>query len=259
MLKTEKPLGHKAYGRIPHLPGSRVGPSDYQANPGHVRIATEAFPPQRKHDRVIVSEKLDGTNVSCYRRGNEIIPLTRAGYRAETSPYEQHWMFAAWVKQHEEHFLHGLEDGQRFVGEWLAQAHGTRYSLRPTHYRTHSLPPFYIFDLMIGQTRMPWEALISAIAATRYFTLQWMPHLLHVGEPLSIEKAVALLGLYGRNAATDPAEGCIWRVETRKRATDPYKVDFLVKFVRPGKVDGCYLPEISGCEPVWNWRPEEST
>ena len=32
-------------------------------------------------------------------------------------------------------------------------------------------------------------------------------------------------------------------------------VDFLGKFVRPNKVDGCYLPEIGGKEAVWNWRP----
>src|SRR2546430_2229847 len=32
-------------------------------------------------------------------------------------------------------------------------------------------------------------------------------------------------------------------------------VDFLGKFVRPGKADGCYLPEISGKDAVWNWRP----
>jgi hypothetical protein len=32
-------------------------------------------------------------------------------------------------------------------------------------------------------------------------------------------------------------------------------VDFLVKYVRPGKLDGMYLPELSGQESVWNWRP----
>ena len=34
-------------------------------------------------------------------------------------------------------------------------------------------------------------------------------------------------------------------------------VDFLVKYVRSEKVDGAYLPEVSGGEPVWNWRPDE--
>ena len=32
-------------------------------------------------------------------------------------------------------------------------------------------------------------------------------------------------------------------------------VDFLVKYVRPDKVDGCYLPEINGGQAHWNWEP----
>ena len=32
-------------------------------------------------------------------------------------------------------------------------------------------------------------------------------------------------------------------------------VDFLGKYVRPEKVDGCFLCELTGKEPVWNWRP----
>jgi hypothetical protein len=33
-----------------------------------------------------------------------------------------------------------------------------------------------------------------------------------------------------------------------------WQVDFLVKYVRPDKLDGIYLPELSGKEPVWNWQ-----
>ncbi len=33
-------------------------------------------------------------------------------------------------------------------------------------------------------------------------------------------------------------------------------VDFLVKYVRPDKIDGIYLPEVSGQPPVFNWREE---
>ena len=52
------------------------------------------------------------------------------------------------------------------------------------------------------------------------------------------------------HGATDPVEGAMWRVERQG------KVDFLAKFVVEGKVDGAYLPEIAGCAPIWNWRPE---
>ncbi|KKL70160.1 hypothetical protein LCGC14_2107750, partial [marine sediment metagenome] len=34
------------------------------------------------------------------------------------------------------------------------------------------------------------------------------------------------------------------------------RVLFLAKWVRPDKEDGIYLPEISGGEAVWNWRPD---
>jgi len=55
------------------------------------------------------------------------------------------------------------------------------------------------------------------------------------------------LGTYGFHGALDPVEGAVWRVE-RKGV-----IDFLVKYVRPDKIDGDFLPEISGKEPVWNW------
>jgi hypothetical protein len=52
------------------------------------------------------------------------------------------------------------------------------------------------------------------------------------------------------HGAIDEPEGAVWRVERQGQ------VDFLTKYVRPGKADGCYLPELSGEEPVWNWRPK---
>jgi len=38
----------------------------------------------------------------------------------------------------------------------------------------------------------------------------------------------------------------VWRVE-REGA-----VDFLAKYVRPEKADGCYLSEVSGKDTIWN-------
>ena len=69
-----------------------------------------------------------------------------------------------------------------------------------------------------------------------------------------------LLGACGFHGACDVVEGAVWRIERdvlvspgqgseRKRI-----VDFLVKYVRPDKRDGSYLPEMSGKEAVWNWR-----
>ena len=85
----------KNYGHIAHLPGSRMGPGDHSCELGQARIAT--FKARDRHDHIIVQEKLDGTNVGVARLDGVLYPLVRAGYVADTSPFEQHWRFAQWV------------------------------------------------------------------------------------------------------------------------------------------------------------------
>lgn len=231
MNRPAKPLGRKAYGSIPHLPNSRMGPADRHCHEGQARIATEK--PRDRHDLVIVQEKLDGSCCSVARVGGEIVALGRAGYLATTSPYAQHVYFAAWVHQHRDVFDF-LDEGERVVGEWLAQAHGTRYRL--------GHEPFVAFDIMRGIERATFEE----------FTFRTQdrlrsPHLISLGDPMSVEVAMDRLHPYGFHGALDPVEGAMWRVERDGR------VDFLVKYVRPDKVDGCYLPSVSGEPEVWNW------
>lgn len=45
-----KPLGQKAYGSIPHLPGSRLGPGDHHCHEGQAKIATEKA--RDKHEQL---------------------------------------------------------------------------------------------------------------------------------------------------------------------------------------------------------------
>ena len=234
MERAKKPLGTKAYGSICHLPGSRLGPGDHKLNAGQAKILTEKA--RDRHDVIIVQEKLDGSNVAVANVGGTVLALTRAGYVATTSPYEQHHLFAEWVRRHAAEFDF-LADGERVSGEWLAQAHGTRYAL------PHE--PFVAFDLFNGPARLPFEqaaARLDAAGLTR-------PHVISVGPPVSIGAAMAALGPHGRHGALDPVEGAVWRVERRGA------VDFLGKYVRPEKVDGFYLTELSGNPTVWNWRP----
>ena len=54
-MQNNKPLGQKAYGSIPHLPGSRLGVGDHHVTHGQAKIATEK--PRDKHDFIIVQEK----------------------------------------------------------------------------------------------------------------------------------------------------------------------------------------------------------
>jgi hypothetical protein len=48
------------------------------------------------------------------------------------------------------------------------------------------------------------------------------------------------LGEYGFQGAIDKVEGVVYRVERKG------KVDFLCKYVRPDKKDGCYLESETG-------------
>lgn len=189
-----------------------------------------------KWDTISVTEKVDGSNVSVAKIGGEIVPLIRAGYRAdqETARY-QHKLFAEWVYERQERFYYLLQDGERVCGEWLAQAHGTRYELDGNE-------PFVAFDLILGQlNRAPYAVFLERCALVGVQTA----HCYHVGGAISIPDALALAGEFGRHGALDPIEGLVWRVERRGGC------DFLAKYVRADKTDGSYF----NGEAVWNWLP----
>ena len=80
-----------------------MGPGDHGCEAGQARIAT--LKARDRHDHIIVQEKLDGTNVGVARLNGVIYPLVRAGYVADTSPFEQHWRFAQWVYANQDRFL----------------------------------------------------------------------------------------------------------------------------------------------------------
>lgn len=233
---SEKPLGGRAYGHIPHLPGSRMGPGDHHCHLGQAQICTVKA--RDRHDHIIVQEKLDGSCVAVALLNGSVIPLTRAGYHARTSLFKQHHLFADWVYRNIDRFYLVLTEGERLCGEWLAQAHGTRYNL------PHE--PFVAFDIITGTTRHPFGRFIEAVQHGNFVT----PAVLHSGGPFSIEKMLELLEP-SKHGAIDPVEGAMWRVERHDA------VDFLAKYVRPDKKDGLYLGESEGREPVWNWLPDK--
>lgn len=230
-MANSKPLGKKAYGSIPHLPGSRLGPGDYHISEGQARIATEKR--RDKHDLIIVQEKLDGSNVAVAKVEGEILALTRAGYLATTSQYQQHLFFAKWVKENETRFDKLLNEKERISGEWLAMAHGTRYELQ------HE--PFVPFDLLTGIERVTYE-IFSDRVTDFGFTV---PNLLHIGDSFSVENTIQAISKSG-HGALDEVEGAIWRIERMG------KVDFLAKYVHHHKQDGKYFSEATGQGEVWN-------
>jgi hypothetical protein len=235
-----RPLGGKAYGSIPHLPGSRTGPADRHLSPALARLCTERARDAKDH--VVVLEKLDGSCVAAARLGDSLVALGREGRLARHSPNEARRLWSEWVAANAERFLAVLQPGERLVGEWLALAHGTRYAL------THE--PFVCFDLMRGRERLPWHEVTARVRPGGFVTAG----LLHEGGPLSIEAALARLQGGGFHGAIDPVEGAVWRME--RHESGAARVDFLAKYVRSDKVDGCFLPENTGRAAVWNWRPE---
>jgi hypothetical protein len=243
-VHPKKPLGIKNYGSIAHLPNSRMGEGDHKCPEGQAKIATLKV--RDKHDRIIVQEKLDGSNVGVALINGVLCPLGRAGYLAADSPYEQHWRLAQWVFSQQDRFLAVLQEGDRLCGEWLMQAHGTRYNL------PHE--PFVAFDLMRGSKRATYTELSERVLNYGFV----LPRLIHEGTAFSVEAALDAIAISG-HGALDPVEGAVWRVE-RNDLVSPgqgsdrrWVVDFLVKYVRPDKVDGTYLPGINGnTELIWN-------
>ena len=228
---NKKPLNRKAYGHIPHLSKSRTTPEDHHCSEGQEKICTEQ--PRSYKDIIIVQEKLDGSCCAVAKVNDTLFALTRAGYKAETSPYKMHHYFDKWVNKEKTRFLEMLENGERVVGEWLIQAHGTRYKLK------HE--PFVPFDIMINSKRSNFETYLKRIHKFDFTP----PRLISYGLPISVKDVLKRLK-YSGHGAIDPTEGAVWRVEKEGQ------IDFLTKYVRPDKIDGVYLPEISKSDSVWN-------
>ena len=241
----KKPLGKKSYGHIPHLPGSKTGPGEHTCTEGQARIAT--IKKRNKHDTIICQEKVDGSNVGIAKLNGHIFPLTKAGWVANTSPFEQHHVFYDWVLKQIKRFNTLLNEGERLCGEWLAQAHGTRYLLQ------HE--PFVGFDLMYGTKRALLDEMNERLP--KFDIIQ--PTLLSIGKAFSIEDMLEAIKKISGHGAIDPVEGAVWRIETN-RLKDRHSgkrimvVDYLVKYKCQEHQDGIYLPEISGKDAVWNWK-----
>lgn len=218
-----KPLGRKAYGSIGHIHGSRLGPGDHHVHEGQSAMCTTKAP---RDKTVWVQTKLDGSCVAAALLDDgSLVALGRAGYLAESSKHEMHHMWARWVRANEDRFRSVLKPGERLVGEWLAQAHGTVYDLA-------NREPFVSFDIMRADKRLTVNQFYDRVEEVFETPDRFLG-------PRAPELALPDLDWYG----TPEPEGVVYRVEGRKG------VDFLAKWVRPDKVDGKYLDG----GPVWNW------
>ncbi|HEX4302866.1 MAG TPA: RNA ligase family protein [Rhizomicrobium sp.] len=238
MNKPSKPLARKAYGSIPHLPNSRLGPGDWSIGAGQAAILCDRI--RDRHDRIIVTEKLDGSCVAIANIDGAIVPLTRAGYHAADSHYVQHHRFAEWVQERAARFSRHIPKGARIAGEWLAQAHGTRYLIADEG------ELLVAFDLICGKSRHNHD---GARELFKQCDLR-AAAVLSDGPAFAVEDALKALGPFGHHGALETPEGAVWRCETRG------EFNFVAKFVRREKVDGSYLEIVTGKPSVWNWEFE---
>ena len=229
-----KPLGHKSYGHIPHFVGSRMTPSDKHCELGQQKIMTEKA--RDKKDLIIVQEKLDGSNCSVAKINNVIYALTRSGYEAKNSKYKQHIAFDLWVEKNISRFYNMLKNGERVVGEWLLQAHGTLYKL------PHE--PFVPFDIMENHERLNYHSFLLKVLPYGFV----VPRLIHIGQPYKLGYAKKSIDISG-HGAIDKVEGFVYRCEREGR------VDFLCKWVRSDKKDGKYFPEFNNGVVTYNNFP----
>jgi len=230
------PLLVKNYSSIQHLSGSKMDKTDNLLSHFRQKIATLSVRDDK--DRVIVQEKIDGSNVGVVKIDNVLYPITRSGLLAANSIYEQHWRFSNWVFENADRFYEILNNGERICGEWLMQAHGTRYELK------HE--PFVVFDIIEFNEERNTYSELKEKAQKYNFTL---PHCIHnENKSLSLIDGLNLLGKYGKHGVIEPdeSEGLIYRIETDD------KFNFLTKYVKPNKINGKYLNENP---PIWNWRP----
>lgn len=242
-ILDSRPIG-KTYHSIGHLPGSRLGSGDHSIPEVQAALVIKE---SRRGDRIIVTEKLDGACCSVANVDGQIRALTRAGWIASSAKYEHLQLFDVYVRHNLEQFGF-LAPGERVVGEWLALAHGTRYD--PKHFL---FQPFVVFDMFRDNARVPFDEFARRVDEAE---LERAMVLYDGPDAFPVEAALRLLGgpwdddgTYGYHAALDPVEGAVWRVETGG------KPNFLCKYVRGDKVDGKYLPEVTGTTPIWQWRP----
>ena len=226
-----KPLGHRAYGSIGHLPGSRTGPGDHTIEANQADIILNGKP----GFVVTASEKVDGSCVSVARVGDKILALGRAGYLCSTAPFEHLRAFTGWVAEREGCFMDALKPGERFVGELINKRIGVPYLV------AHPNGLFQAFDLMRGHERATLDEWSERARGLPMGVVHRhvVNHDLHrcPREWHQWHRGVTRFG--ATRVCLDESEGIVYRVESKKKQT----VSFLAKWVRNTHVPGEFLEQ----------------
>lgn len=216
---------HRGYGSIAHLSTSKLTQqADKKIQIGQEKILTEKL--RDKNDLIIVTEKVDGSNVGIKKHNGELIPITRSGYPALTSPYIQHHVFHDYVMINKDKYS-DLPEGYTICGEWCIQAHGTIYDL-------NNSDPFIVFDIKDDRNNRVTQGYMRYFCYKRGIKLV---RELHCGEPIYIEDAYEKIK-YNAFGGDKSPEGIVYRCERNG------EFDFAAKWVRSDKQDGKYLDKV---------------
>lgn len=235
----KKVIQGRNYGSIPHLLNSKLGKHDKFLHEGQDAIIRSGG--RDKHDIVIVSLKLDGTNVGVVKQNGNLVSLQRKGYDCASSPYRQHHQFDKWVHDNWTRFDALLSEGERVVGEWMWQASGIHYKIKGD--------PFYAFDIFLTDgNREQWSETVLRCADVgiecppsesfdRSDPNYSASHLMDVCNAQPIQTP--------QSGRVNPVahEGLVYRVERKG------KFDFMAKWVRPDFEAGKFLPGLNENSP----------
>ena len=168
----------------------------------------------RPDTKIIITEKVDGSNVSIYNDNGEIIALSRGGYKCSGSQYEQHKLFYDLVEKLKDKGRITedlLPVGDRVVFESLTVKHGAFYK---------NAPDYLLIDWQTKKGRKLWNEYDSFLFIEKVKTI-------YSGIiPIPVEHINSCIPKKGFYGAKEGYEGLVYRIERNN------KFDFLSKWVR---------------------------
>ena len=232
-MKFSAPItGKRPFASIGHLINSKLGSGDRHISAQQSYLCIDKK--RGKQDRVIVTEKMDGSNVCVVRQGTNLHTLTRSGILCSQSRFEQHRWFRDWVALDSGYLFRDMEQGMSIHGEWMAQSHGIRY---------HSLPSwFFVFDIKQDGISLPWDSVVEFCERSGL----WYVPVLSDGPAISPNLLIHPVMRSSWLAEGEKGEGLVYRLETHG------KVAFWAKLVFHWTQAGKYLPSVTGGEIEYN-------
>lgn len=195
------------FGSIKHLNGSRlIEDKDTYLDVEKQKYFTDSLRDKRT-DKVIISEKIDGMNAGVIKLNDRIYPITRRGYDVRTLGLANYktvylaYCWAKWVNEHTWKFDNILENGDRLVFENCIVKHTLGYKFKGS--------PVFLLAMYKGDKQVSYSELVD-IAKHNRLTL---PPLINYGMALKPDYVLKDFGK-GLVGCKEKAEGIVYRYET---------------------------------------------